>query len=554
MPFDPISTIGILGTTAGLLSFLASAVESIKAKVNYYEECVKKLQDYNNTMEDVLIELKEWSYLWSQHHAGRHEPFKDLDYALFWGLEGYEGIKARERAIRSDVQVIAELLECRTIGSTWADWRFLEMNCPSQQEITRWTSLLRDSQRERRSLAKADERWTYKFLFAIYRNSNLKAKIEDLQKRVSQLKRTSISLYRIKHRTQVEKPKSALLQELSSIQREREELLQFLNSLFDGNHNSSMNWGLVLGSPSLHTALSRLKGKSRIQLKFTFLEQVPSGVRDINIAWPNYRNFEQTRIGEEANKRGCDKPCEPAYFLSTNRLLDQSCRPSQLPSRTPLNLSEMTAHIQAALSATRSSILLHKSSWVDGLCFCGISVYDIANSKEQAAAFVGTNCSHIDSQYRKEVFLLLAVLLAEVAIGAPIKLCFPHPDSGATEPEFEVPAAYLLDGYEPHMSWTKLSELLGERMEGFADPYTSVEYLEAMEYCFYLSQMLARREFLPEDLELCILKVETPLQKAYKLLCDRKQELEERPWYKRAHSAHYGASELDGGEVAAELE
>jgi hypothetical protein len=56
MPFDPVSSVGIVGTTAGLLSFLVSTVENTTVKYNNYKNCAKKLREYNHSVEITLVE------------------------------------------------------------------------------------------------------------------------------------------------------------------------------------------------------------------------------------------------------------------------------------------------------------------------------------------------------------------------------------------------------------------------------------------------------------------------------------------------------------------
>jgi hypothetical protein len=170
----------------------------------------------------------------------------------------------------------------------------------------------------------------------------------------------------------------------------------------------------------------------------------------------------------------------------------------------------MATHTLAALAAARSAILLHRSSWLDGLCFCGISLYDDDVNDRKLAYLRQDNCAHVNHHFRNETFLLLAILLAELAVGVSIQVHASEPGFAAGELQFEIPEAYLLPGCSGRMNWDTLSELLGERMYEVPEQFVSVEYLEAMEYCYELSQRLRKREFVNDDLDVCIAKIEIP--------------------------------------------
>lgn len=94
-PFDPISILGIVGTTLGVLSFLSSTVENINARLTHYHECFRILQVYNYTMETTFLELDKWRSLWSRNRYGERSAYEEAAYILFWGASGFKGIVAR---------------------------------------------------------------------------------------------------------------------------------------------------------------------------------------------------------------------------------------------------------------------------------------------------------------------------------------------------------------------------------------------------------------------------------------------------------------------------
>jgi hypothetical protein len=386
-------------------------------------------------------------------------------------------------------------------------WKELgpEMSCPTDHDTKNWHQIIEGTQALRDGSVRLDANWTYRFLFAIYKNAELKSRIKGLQNRVSQLQKTSIVLYQQQHENRTGEPTYSQLQQTATLQEERLRLLQFLNELFQDNSASDLRWALELGNPSLKLALSRLRGTSRVQLEFIFKAHLATGVyqHDIKIPYSKSckmhrpRLLNDGRVGSNTKSAGWPRP----QFRSPRQF--------HLKTLESLDVYDMSVYALAAVATARSTILLYKSSWVHGLCFCGISVYDTIEPERTLAYFPQENCMHVNHLLRKEVFLLLAVLLAELALGARIQVHHPS-TTGAAIPVFEVPVSHLLPGFNIRMTWENLSELLSEHVHESPHHFVSFEYLEAVDYCYELSQRLTRREFVNDDLDTCITRIETP--------------------------------------------
>lgn len=163
----------------------------------------------------------------------------------------------------------------------------------------------------------------------------------------------------------------------------------------------------------------------------------------------------------------------------------------------------------AGVYRVHSSVLLHNFRQVDRLCLCGMNLYRIyqSNKAVPVAYFSHAECSHVAPEMRRQVFLLFAVLLAELAMGAPLTIV--HTNS-PNKSLFEVSEAFLLPGYRDAMDWETLSEPLCERAYETPGLCNSHEYFEAMDYSYELSQMLCKRDFCADDLAICIEKIVTP--------------------------------------------
>jgi hypothetical protein len=508
MPFDPLSVLGIVGTTAGLLGFLVSTVENITVRLNNYKECVKKLQEYNHKLESVFLEMQLWSRLWSEHRNGCYTPYSDESYSSFWGPVGFEGIISRSENIRTEIQAITELLECRNIRNSQIDWRALgrDIKCPTEDHINSWSLLLSLKSEPNNSLSGFDEKMFYRFLFSIYRNTELNNRVTNLQQCVSELGKISISLFRTKHEARKEAPNPDQVSQTAAFTEKRMALLSFLDELHQDNQDSSVHWEFVLGVPSLKRAISSLRGMSKPQLEFLFRGRTATDVYDARIAYPKFRKLQRYEILE-------------TIFVGSDEQLDDNTKRNQkyspyeqlqLHTLPTLGVEEMSTYALAAVAAARSTILLYRCSLVEGLCFCGINLYGSHEKDKRLAYLRNPHCAHVGYRARTDTFLLLAIFLAELAVGAPIRVQDLNSSFLPEQHQFEIPEEFLLPGFSGWMDWDTLSDLLSERMYEVPEQFVSVEYLEAMDYCYQLSQRLRSRDFVNDDLDICIARIETP--------------------------------------------
>lgn len=59
------------------------------------------------------------------------------------------------------------------------------------------------------------------------------------------------------------------------------------------------------------------------------------------------------------------------------------------------------------------------------------------------------------------------------------------------------------------MDWEKLLDLLNERADT-PQQFVKFEYLEAVDYAYELSRRLTKRDFVDDDLDICIARIEKP--------------------------------------------
>jgi hypothetical protein len=183
-------------------------------------------------------------------------------------------------------------------------------------------------------------------------------------------------------------------------------------------------------------------------------------------------------------------------------------------------MDEITAYTLAALSTVQSAVLRHGSHWIHGLCLCRIQLTrpdqstKILTFKPAAVSYAEGHCPHGHAELSGRVFLLLGVLLAELAVGASINISIQEPydsESGTyAEPLFWLPEDLLDTRFTNPLQTPELLELIGEIVPHSIAQYVGAKYLGAMRYCFELSERLLRRPFRADDLERCLKKIVTP--------------------------------------------
>lgn len=147
--------------------------------------------------------------------------------------------------------------------------------------------------------------------------------------------------------------------------------------------------------------------------------------------------------------------------------------------------------------------------------FCGFGVYGAEFNNAFAYGY-NKHCTHVDYTCETENFLLLEVLLAQLSIGIPVKVSrqdgseafFSSPTLSSVR--FEIPNGHRHPGHSFGMEWDAFSEFVSERVYENPGSFVTVEYLEAMEYCYELSESLTKRRFVDDDVDICIARIEIP--------------------------------------------
>jgi hypothetical protein len=472
--FDPVSVVGFIGTTAGLISFVANTARVLHERKTEWQECEELLTWYKIQYDTAHVQLKCWRNIWCDKDC----PRSDSAYSYFWGMEGFKDVRERIDRIRIEDENIRKLLYCEGVDvsnlprASLKEWRHhLEnnVNCrSSQHQPGKWMSL---------------------FCFALYKHSDIKTRIDRLKERVADLETFSkLTFWMLQG--QEDTSSQVFPEELDRLYRVRRAMKHFERYL--------LTWGnqcaLVLGKPVLTDGLISLEEDHVLTLEFLIETKLP-GAKDkivdlVLIDCPltdsesesgNLKNLEDmTTISTD--------PLKPA-FQAMKAFLKRTIMEDELRKASTL------LRAQVASELVDSLILCYGTPCIRSLCTCGVRATHLAD-KARFWTFRDVHCSDYchGEPLRDRGFVLLAVALAELAISTPINILQPTPN------EFK----FQLNGAEGPKE-LKLAELFREVSLRSCRPYR-----KAVEYCLKIDGKLRNREIRPEDYPLCLKSISEP--------------------------------------------
>jgi hypothetical protein len=515
MVFEPVSVLGIVGTALGVLSFLSSTVENITVRLDLYAECQQKIKDYEDERILIMATLDLWSRQWSQ--GLDFTPYTDTDYELLWGTKPFDGIKNRVHRIHNDIEILSGLIKRPKLSDQRYSWRRGKSpqdvvqslrNC--SEDVGLWEDMvlavskriLRPSKKDhgsfklclqylnqRKPLATEgdQETWIYKFLFAIYKNTEIANRVARIRKQVSDLHEYSKISYDLRAQGRSWKPESDRPKELAKQDQEyRNSLLPRLKFLYDDYSNTKNSWSIVFGNPSVENTLDWLDD-TRVNLTFTF--QVPLHDQTTKYVACPYQKINRDRDNLNSSVPeiivGIPRPLRTLESINQTDFLDSSC--------------EMLAHVWAAREAAQTAIVLQGSPWVRALCFCSITIHEGLLPNRAIAFCARRDCSHMKWK-GENTYFHLAVLLAELALGAPINV---YGAASSPDLSFGVPKE-VCDPSTPDTlkTWEEVLDLV-ENIRLGGEGHIDSGHIRAMKYAYTMSQITSDGDYLVDYLEIC---------------------------------------------------
>lgn len=485
--FDPASLVGIVGTTAGLISFVANTAEKLHDRKIEWQNCKELLAWYRAQYDTTHLRLRCWTNTW----CGKDYSKLDAAYTYFWGIDGFNAIKQRMKLILGEDGNIRRLLYCESITLPELPQDSLE-SLRNDPHWTEWQRYLEDID-SCRKLQPQPERWMRRFCFALYKHSDIKTRITRLKEMVADLETFSKLTFWV-HQEQDDTGSQVVSEHLSRLLRVRRatgRLEQFLGAL--GADSTSWNqWALVLGRPDLSESLISFEEDQLLTLEFLVKSQVATSddraVSVVHIDCP----LTETELGNLRELRTLTvlpKDANRSAFQAVKEFLKQAAIEDDLRKVGELLRATVASEL------VNSLIVCYGTPCTRALCTCGVRATHLINKKRlwTFRAIQGRHPCH-DQGLQDRGFFLLAVALAELAISSPINILQTMPD----EFEFQVRGTKEVKTLRP-------AELLRD-----ISHRSCRSYRKAVEYCFEMDRKLIGREIRPEDFPRCMNRIFEP--------------------------------------------
>lgn len=482
--FDPVSVVGFVGTTAGLISFMLTTVEKLHDKKSEWQECKHLLSWYKSQYDATLLQLKCWKNIW----CPEGHPWHDPAYLYFWGCDGFRAVKDRVDGILIEDEKIRRLIFC--VGNNPKSAPSDPESPHEQNNLVEWQACLQGLVAHPISQPRP-EHWMLRFCLALYKHADIKTRITRLKERVGDLDTFSkLTFWELQE--QQDKSKQVLSDDIGRLYRVRtavERLERFLKAL--GEDSPSHNqWSLILGRPEISEGLITLAEDSVLTLEF-LVEQTPLKDRIVARVYIDCP-LADTELGDMSDlERMIKHPAGATQpvIQAMKEFLEQAM------IKDDLRKAGEVVRTKVASGLVDSLIICYGTPCTSDLCTCGVRATHLMNEGKlwSFRAFDGNHNCH-DQSLRNRGFVLLAVALAELALSKPINVVQSTPG----ELEFHV----VSPGGFKSFGLAGLLKLISHR--------TCRPYRKAVEYCFEMDRKLLRREIRPEDFTRCMEKISQP--------------------------------------------
>lgn len=476
--FEPVSLVGFVGATAGLISFIASTAEKLHDRKVEWQDCKELLGWYRMLYDTTYLELKCWTNMW----CGKDHRRPPSAYSYYWGTDGLKAVRERIEGIRREDEKIRGLLFCENIDMSGSP--------PGTQE--KWHQYLKNLVACRSSQPQPED-WMQRFCFALYKHSDIKTRIVRLKERVADLetfsRRTFWTLQ--EQENAGGEISSSDLSRLHRVGIAMKSLQRFLVAL-GADRSSQDQWALVLGRPILTESLISLEEDHVLPLEFLVETRVSkSNDWTVSLAYIDCP-LTEPKLGNLKNFKKMPSFPPNATELELQAMKDflkRAMKDDELRKASKLLRAKVASELVDSL------ILCYGTQCTRALCTCGVQATHLAD-KEKFWTFRAFSDSHRchNEDLQDRGFVLLAVALAELAISAPINILQPTPE----ELKFELSSAKEIKTLGPI---GLLSEI---------NRRSCRSYKNAVEYCLEMDRKLMIREIRPEDFPRCIDRIAQP--------------------------------------------
>jgi hypothetical protein len=180
----------IVVSSISLLTFIvntfAGQLENINRRKIDYRNCRADLESYKSTLEEYEEQLKQWEIVWCR---ALRQPFDDETYNFLWGAVGHKLIREQADNITNQFKEIIAIFRFRHANSAGFNWDSKELPKDIRggpgPGVWKYNNFLSERKRPE------DPLLFRKFAFAIYKNAEIKYRIDRLETSIKDLRNTS---------------------------------------------------------------------------------------------------------------------------------------------------------------------------------------------------------------------------------------------------------------------------------------------------------------------------------------------------------------------------
>lgn len=570
---EPFSILlGAVGILTTVVTTFGGHIENINNRRITYVRCKGVLRGYKSKLEELADQIKKWEKIWCRqvyHISGDDRAI----YNFLWGEAGYNRIVEIAHEISTGFNDIVSMFRFRHASCARIDWNGEdvpeELRGQPGTLIWQWNEFLENTG------TVATPRFYEKFAFAIYKMAAFKARLEKLEIDVQDIKCTSTRYFYQRH--DIESPKSPGRENVQRVRDFHVEHRRFLRFFRDFRRWQKVNddsnlWQNIfaqrppespimdvptadcqLHEEPIERAVNALTSGANL-ICTMYSETWDWSQNDplvnaamIQIIYPMDLHDSSSAAGFEAQLTEWKQRHNPAVDIDSRRTLTsenvnwQNIRnvlrngPDPRTAAEPQNAFwQILQHYRLILVATgvsRTLVLFYGSDWVRDLCSCTImrarpvesplreiitrfpNEFDFDDARKPSVT-----CRHISEHGKYLSFVLLAVVLAEMAIVAPIDIEYlpaPQPaNSFNGDVRFRLPTYVRLPGgLQNPLTASQLISHLEQLKPRAKTLHVGLNYKKAVEECLATRQRFLQRRsgvLRAGDLDRCIEVVVKP--------------------------------------------
>jgi hypothetical protein len=392
-----LAVFGAIGTTAGLISSLTTTVETLNKKYHDLAEGADRLDYCRSRIIVIEQDLRNWRNTWYDTHQ---KPYPNTTYQLFWGQGGFKEVKKMLMRIKKEDESIQTFLYCRATDSPKV----------SDSQERYWRQILDELSSEREHVS-CEDGWLRKLIYALFQGSYLKECIDRLKDEVELLEKFSRKEYWMRLNENLDANKWIDPKELKTnndFQVQLTDIVEKMEIMYKMEQDSG-KWTLVLGKPPPDETLRNLADGLGFQLDFVTQHSDKYQIMTVEIDAAQSACSKETDFVRNVSFEGL------GVELSIKGLLEKILADANLRK-----VRESTLAI-VATNLVKSIVLLYKAPWTRDLCTCGILIADTMEMEKDICTFRKRPGKCHDRTTEEQRFLRLAVALAELCLGTPIK-------------------------------------------------------------------------------------------------------------------------------------